>query len=122
MVPPRAGPGRYRVVPGPGAVPGWVTASDREHRMSTEPTAPAEQVPDPAPAAQGASEPGGAPTPPAQGASGGDDVRRRFEEALERKRHRHGGGAGEEGARRGGAPHASTGPARQQRQFRRKSG
>ena len=55
-------------------------------------------------------------------AAGQDEVRRRFKEALERK---HGGPAGssaEDGARKGPSLHSSTGPAKQQRTFRRKSG
>ncbi|HSK26627.1 MAG TPA: DUF5302 domain-containing protein [Jiangellales bacterium] len=57
----------------------------------------------------------------AQPAAGEDDVRARFREALERKNAaRHGTAAGPDDAPHG--PHSATGPAKAQRQFRRKSG
>lgn len=56
-------------------------------------------------------------------ASGADDVKRKFKEALDRKQGKHADGAtpGEGGdhAKVHGGAH---GPAHQQRQFRRKSG
>ena len=57
----------------------------------------------------------------AQDAGAQDDVRARFREALERKQAaRHGSAAGPSDADHG--PHSASGPARIQRQFRRKSG
>jgi hypothetical protein len=57
----------------------------------------------------------------AQDAGDQDDVRARFREALERKQAaRHGTAAGPADTDHG--PHSATGPARTQRQFRRKSG
>ncbi len=51
-----------------------------------------------------------------------DAARRRFREALERKKGRAGGDAG--AASEGGSakPHGASGPAKSQRTFRRKSG
>jgi hypothetical protein len=51
----------------------------------------------------------------------GDDMRRQFREALERK-HGHGavGAGGADGE--AGKPHHASGPAKAQRTFRRKSG
>jgi hypothetical protein len=73
----------------------------------------------------GAQDPGaqdpGAQDPGAQDPGAQDDVRARFREALERKQAaRHGSAAGPGDTDHG--PHSATGPARTQRQFRRKSG
>ena len=48
-----------------------------------------------------------------------EDVKRKFREALERKAGRH---EEHEGGRPDSVVHAHTGPAKAQRQFRRKSG
>ena len=58
-----------------------------------------------------------APDPDAGSAS--DDTRRRFEEALERKRHRAGHGEGPHGGGKSVTQHADM---KRQRTFRRKSG
>jgi Family of unknown function (DUF5302) len=69
----------------------------------------------------GAQNPGGGQEAAAQDPGGQDDVRARFREALERKQAaRHGSAAGPGDADHG--PHSATGPAKTQRQFRRKSG
>lgn len=51
-----------------------------------------------------------------------DDVRRRFAQALERKRSRNAPGQPGVGDEQSGKAHGSSGPAKQQRTFRRKSG
>jgi hypothetical protein len=57
----------------------------------------------------------------AQDTGAQDDVRARFREALERKQAaRHGSAAGPSDSDHG--PHSASGPAKTQRQFRRKSG
>jgi len=57
----------------------------------------------------------------AQDAAAQDDVRARFREALERKQAaQHGTAAGPADTDHG--PHSASGPAKTQRQFRRKSG
>jgi hypothetical protein len=64
---------------------------------------------------------GGAQDGGAQDSGAQDDVRARFREALERKQAaRHGSAAGPSDADHG--PHSASGPAKTQRQFRRKSG
>jgi Family of unknown function (DUF5302) len=75
--------------------------------------------------ASGAQDPGaqeaGAQDGGAQDSGAQDDVRARFREALERKQAaRHGSAAGPSDADHG--PHSASGPAKTQRQFRRKSG
>jgi Family of unknown function (DUF5302) len=50
-----------------------------------------------------------------------DELKRKFREALERKRGTHGGGNAE-GAQDTGKVHGSHGPAASRRSFRRKSG
>jgi hypothetical protein len=59
--------------------------------------------------------------PASKKSSGDDDVRARMKEALERKKSEHhdSHGAGPHGD---SAAHGAHGPAKQQRQFRRKSG
>ncbi len=74
----------------------------------------AETVPGPAGAEDGAA--------PQDGADPGDEARRKFREALERKRA-HEAEAGGAGRGKGtGKIHGAHGPARQRRSFRRKSG
>ena len=51
-----------------------------------------------------------------------DELHRRFREALDRKRNRATDGVDGSGEDQSGKPHGSTGPAKQQRTFRRKSG
>jgi hypothetical protein len=51
-----------------------------------------------------------------------DELHRRFREALDRKRKSGAAGGGASGDEQGGKPHGTTGPAKQQRTFRRKSG
>jgi hypothetical protein len=57
----------------------------------------------------------------AEGAPEFDDVKRKFREALERKRDQHAHASGE-GARGTGKLHDAHGPASSRRSFRRKSG
>ncbi|HSK56100.1 MAG TPA: DUF5302 domain-containing protein [Jiangellales bacterium] len=69
------------------------------------------------------SGPGSGPgsDPERGGADAQDDVRARFRAALERKQAaHHGTAAGPDDTAHG--PHSATGPAKKQRQFRRKSG
>jgi hypothetical protein len=75
----------------------------------------AESGPEPAPG------PGPGSDPERGGAGEQDDVRARFRAALERKQAaHHGTAAGPDDTAHG--PHSATGPAKKQRQFRRKSG
>ena len=62
------------------------------------------------------SEPSKAPEPE------DDELHRRFREALDRKRNRSAVGGAGSGDDQGAKPHGTTGPAKQQRTFRRKSG
>ncbi len=63
-----------------------------------------------------------APAPPGQGAKPDlDDMKRKFREALDRKRGVH-GAANSEGTQDTGKVHGSHGPAASRRSFRRKSG
>jgi hypothetical protein len=75
-----------------------------------------EAAPDPAPPADDAGQADAAP-PSAE--SDLDEVKRKFREALERKRSAH---ASAEGAHDTGKVHGSHGPAVNRRSFRRKSG
>jgi uncharacterized protein DUF5302 len=75
-----------------------------------------EAAPDPAPPADAAGQTDDAP-PSAQ--SDLDEVKRKFREALDRKRATH---ASAEGAHDTGKVHGSHGPAVSRREFRRKSG
>jgi hypothetical protein len=59
---------------------------------------------------------------PADGASPEDEARRKFREALERKRAREADTSQARGGRDTGKIHGAHGPARQRRSFRRKSG
>jgi hypothetical protein len=73
------------------------------------------------PGAEPAAEPGPGSDPERGGAGTQDDVRARFRAALERKQAaHHGTAAGPDDTAHG--PHSATGPAKKQRQFRRKSG
>jgi Family of unknown function (DUF5302) len=56
------------------------------------------------------------------GTAGTDDVKRRFREALERKRDKQGDGASAGDGGDHTKVHGAHGPAHMQRQFRRKSG
>ena len=63
-----------------------------------------------------------APAPPDRGAKPDlDDMKRKFREALDRKRGVH-GAANSEGTQDTGKVHGSHGPAASRRSFRRKSG
>ena len=67
-----------------------------------------------------ASEPGGGTTKPEAAAKPDlDETKRKFREALERKRGSH---ASAEGAQDTGKVHGAHGPAASRRSFRRKSG
>jgi Family of unknown function (DUF5302) len=59
---------------------------------------------------------------PADGASAEDEARRKFREALERKRAREAGTGRARGGKDTGKIHGAHGPAGQKRSFRRKSG
>jgi len=59
---------------------------------------------------------------PADGTSPEDEARRKFREALERKRAREADTSQARGGRDTGKIHGAHGPARQRRSFRRKSG
>jgi hypothetical protein len=94
----------------PRPQPGTTTGTDRGASGAQDAGAQ-----DPGAQEAGAQD-GGARDPGAQ-----DDVRARFREALERKQAaRHGSAAGPSDADHG--PHSASGPAKTQRQFRRKSG
>jgi Family of unknown function (DUF5302) len=75
-----------------------------------------EAAPDPAPPADAAGQADDAP-PGAE--SDLEEVKRKFREALDRKRATH---ASAEGAQETGKVHGSHGPAVSRRSFRRKSG
>jgi hypothetical protein len=75
-----------------------------------------EAAPDPAPPADAADQADDAP-PSAE--SDMDELKRKFREALDRKRATH---ASAEGAQDTGKVHGSHGPAVSRRSFRRKSG
>jgi Family of unknown function (DUF5302) len=79
-------------------------------------SAPADSDPAPAPASKAAADPA-APAAKAEM----DDVKRKFREALDRKRGAH-ASAGGDGAQDTGKVHGSHGPAASRRSFRRKSG
>ena len=66
-----------------------------------------------APRDRAAQEAGGAPD---------DEARRKFREALERKRAREAGASGTGQGKGAGKIHGAQGPARHRRSFRRKSG
>jgi Family of unknown function (DUF5302) len=51
-----------------------------------------------------------------------DELHRRFREALDRKKSRSTAGSGGAGDDQTAKPHGTSGPAKQQRTFRRKSG
>jgi uncharacterized protein DUF5302 len=76
---------------------------------------------DPASSASVASAPGEAEGPGGE-ASPQDEARRKFREALDRKRARELGAAGGRGGKDPGKIHGSHGPAHGRRTFRRKSG
>ena len=59
---------------------------------------------------------------PGDGADREDEARRKFREALERKRVREAGASGAGQSKGTGKIHGPHGPARQRRSFRRKSG
>lgn len=75
----------------------------------------------PADAARPADDPGAAGKPGTAGQSDLDDMKRKFREALDRKRGSH-ASANAEGAQDTGKVHGSHGPAASRRSFRRKSG
>ena len=77
-----------------------------------------EAAPDPAPPADAAGQADDAP-PSAESESDFDELKRKFREALDRKRATH---ASAEGAQDTGKVHGSHGPAVSRRSFRRKSG
>ena len=59
---------------------------------------------------------------PGDGASAEDETRRKFREALERKRAKDAGSGRTRGGQDTGKIHGAHGPAGQKRSFRRKSG
>ena len=65
--------------------------------------------------------PGGT-TGPGDGASAEDEARRKFREALDRKRAKEAGSGRGRGGQDTGKIHGAHGPAGQRRSFRRKSG
>jgi hypothetical protein len=75
----------------------------------------------PADAARPADDPGAAGKPGTAGQSDLDDMKRKFREALDRKRGSR-ASANAEGAQDTGKVHGSHGPAASRRSFRRKSG
>ena len=79
----------------------------------------AEPAPDAAQVAQPADAAGKADDAPPSAQSDFDELKRKFREALERKRGAH---ASAEGAHDTGKVHGSQGPAVSRRSFRRKSG
>ena len=70
---------------------------------------------------QSGAGPGGKMSP-GDGASADDEARRKFREALERKRAKEAGAGSARGGKDTGKIHGAHGPARQRRSFRRKSG
>jgi len=68
-----------------------------------------------------AAGPGGT-TGPGDGASAEDEARRKFREALDRKRAKEAGSGRGRGGQDTGKIHGAHGPAGQKRSFRRKSG
>ena len=73
------------------------------------------------PGSQSEAGPAGS-TSPGDAASAEDEARRKFREALERKRAREADTSQARGGRDAGKIHGAHGPARQRRSFRRKSG
>ena len=85
-------------------------------------SAPAPAEPTEAPAVPGSSGPGSSgPASSAEAKPELDDVKRKFREALDRKRGTH-VSANADGAQDTGKVHGSHGPAANRRSFRRKSG
>lgn len=85
-------------------------------------SAPAEPPPAKAPSAKAPSAKAeSAEAPPADAKPELDDVKRKFREALDRKRGAH-ASANADGAQDTGKVHGSHGPAANRRSFRRKSG
>jgi hypothetical protein len=85
-------------------------------------SAPAPAEPTEAPAVPGSSGPGSSgPASSAEAKPELDDVKRKFREALDRKRGTH-ASANADGAQDTGKVHGSHGPAANRRSFRRKSG
>jgi uncharacterized protein DUF5302 len=81
-----------------------------------------EDAGDPASSAGVASAPGEAHEGPGGEAGPQEEARRKFREALERKRARETGAGSEGRGKDGGKIHGSHGPAYGRRTFRRKSG
>ena len=79
----------------------------------------AEAATDPSPSAQSADAAGQADDASLKAQADLDELKRKFREALERKRGNH---ASAEGAHETGKVHGSHGPAISRREFRRKSG
>ena len=63
-------------------------------------------------------EPEGSPEPDGSG----EEVKRKFREALERKRATHADASAARGGKDAGKVHGARGPARSRRSFRRKTG
>jgi hypothetical protein len=79
----------------------------------------AEAAPDPSRSTQPGDAAGQADDAPSKAEAEFDELKRKFREALERKRGDH---ASAEGAHDTGKVHGSHGPAVSRREFRRKSG
>jgi len=79
----------------------------------------AEAAPDPPNSTQPAEAAGQADDAPSKAEADLDELKRKFREALDRKRADH---ASAEGAHDTGKVHSSHGPAVSRREFRRKSG
>jgi Family of unknown function (DUF5302) len=67
---------------------------------------------DAVPEPEGSGEPDGS----------GEEVKRKFREALERKRAKHADASAARGGKDAGKVHGARGPARSRRSFRRKTG
>ena len=79
----------------------------------------AEAAPDPSPGSKAADAPGQADDTSPEAEADLEELKRKFREALDRKRGNH---ASAEGAYDTGKVHGSHGPAVSRREFRRKSG
>jgi hypothetical protein len=105
--------------PADGAPAGAATAEAGEPSAS-EPSASEPSASEPSASEPSASEPS-ASEPAAAAKPDLDDMKRKFREALDRKRGTHASGNAE-GAQDTGKVHGSHGPAASRRSFRRKSG
>jgi hypothetical protein len=90
---------------------------------SSEVTAPGATAPGAEPATVAEAEPGAGPeAEPGAAADDLDETKRKFREALDRKKQAHASDQAAAGNRVAGKAHGAGGPATSRRQFRRKSG